>query len=198
MTGFNGAQRPDFAAIAQWVRRDAHVLDLGCGDGTLLKYLQQARGVTGYGVEIDDGNVLACVKNGVHVIQGDLERGLSEFEDGSFDYVVLSQTLQAMRNTERIMREMLRVGRAGIVTFPNFGYWRNRLQVLRGHMPVSENLPFEWFDTPNIHLCTIADFERFCRERGIDIVERTVLTAGRAVTAWPNLLGELAVYHFGG
>jgi methionine biosynthesis protein MetW len=198
MTGFNGAQRPDFAAIAQWVRRDAHVLDLGCGDGTLLKYLQQARGVTGYGVEIDDGNVLACVKNGVHVIQGDLERGLSEFEDGSFDYVVLSQTLQAMRNTERIMREMLRVGRAGIVTFPNFGYWKNRLQVLRGHMPVSENLPFEWFDTPNIHLCTIADFERFCRERGIDIVERTVLTAGRAVTAWPNLLGELAVYHFGG
>lgn len=198
MTGFNGAQRPDFAAIAQWVRRDAHVLDLGCGDGTLLKYLQQARGVTGYGVEIDDGNVLACVKNGVHVIQGDLEHGLSEFEDGSFDYVVLSQTLQAMRNTERIMREMLRVGRAGIVTFPNFGYWRNRLQVLRGHMPVSENLPFEWFDTPNIHLCTIADFERFCRERGIDIVERTVLTAGRAVTAWPNLLGELAVYHFGG
>lgn len=198
MTGFNGAQRPDFAAIAQWVRRDAHVLDLGCGDGTLLKYLQQTRGVTGYGVEIDDGNVLACVKNGVHVIQGDLERGLSEFEDGSFDYVVLSQTLQAMRNTERIMREMLRVGRAGIVTFPNFGYWRNRLQVLRGHMPVSENLPFEWFDTPNIHLCTIADFERFCRERGIDIVERTVLTAGRAVTAWPNLLGELAVYHFGG
>ena len=198
MTGFNGAQRPDFAAIAQWVRRDAHVLDLGCGDGTLLKYLQQARGVTGYGVEIDDGNVLACVKNGVHVIQGDLERGLSEFEDGSFDYVVLSQTLQAMRNTERIMREMLRVGRAGIVTFPNFGYWKNRLQVLRGHMPVSENLPFEWFDTPNIHLCTIADLERFCRERGIDIVERTVLTAGRAVTAWPNLLGELAVYHFGG
>lgn len=198
MTGFNGAQRPDFAAIAQWVRRDAHVLDLGCGDGTLLKYLQQARGVTGYGVEIDDGNVLACVKNDVHVIQGDLERGLSEFEDGSFDYVVLSQTLQAMRNTERIMREMLRVGRAGIVTFPNFGYWRNRLQVLRGHMPVSENLPFEWFDTPNIHLCTIADFERFCHERGIDIVERTVLTAGRAVTAWPNLLGELAVYHFGG
>ena len=198
MTGFNGAQRPDFAAIAQWVRRDAHVLDLGCGDGTLLKYLQQARGVTGYGVEIDDGNVLACVKNGVHVIQGDLERGLSEFEDGSFDYVVLSQTLQAMRNTERIMREMLRVGRAGIVTFPNFGYWKNRLQVLRGHMPVSENLPFEWFDTPNIHLCTSADFERFCRERGIDIVERTVLTAGRAVTAWPNLLGELAVYHFGG
>lgn len=198
MTGINGEQRPDFAAIAQWIRPDAHVLDLGCGDGTLLKYLQQARGVTGYGVEIDDGNVLACVNNGVHVIQGDLERGLSEFVDNSFDYVVLSQTLQAMRNTERIMREMLRVGRAGIVTFPNFGYWKNRLQILRGHMPVSENLPFEWFNTPNIHLCTVADFERFCTERGINIVERTVLTGGKSVTSFPNLLGELAVYHFGG
>ncbi|MDP1536297.1 MAG: methionine biosynthesis protein MetW [Burkholderiales bacterium] len=198
MTGMNGTQRPDFAAIARWIRRDAHVLDLGCGDGTLLSYLQQARGVTGYGVEIDDSNVLACVKNGVHVIQSDLERGLAEFEDHSFDYVVLSQTLQAMRNTERIVREMLRVGRAGIVTFPNFGYWKNRLQVLRGGMPVSANLPFEWFDTPNIHLCTVADFDRFCAERGINIVERTVLTGGKPVTAWANLLGELAVYHFGG
>ncbi len=198
MSGPNGTQRPDFAAIAQSVRRSAHVLDLGCGDGTLLKYLQQTRGVTGYGVEIDDGNILACVKNGVNVIQSDLERGLSGFEDNSFDFVVLSQTLQAMRNTERIMREMLRVGRAGIVTFPNFGYWRNRVQVLRGHMPVSKNLPFEWFDTPNIHLCTVSDFERFCAERGIDIVARTVLTAGRPVTLFPNLLGELAVYHFGG
>ncbi len=198
MTAFNGAQRPDFAAIARWVRQGAHVLDLGCGDGTLLEYLHQARGVTGYGVEIDDGNVLECVKNGVHVIQGDLERGLSEFEDNSFDYVVLSQTLQAMRNTERIMREMLRVGRAGIVTFPNFGYWKNRLQILRGRMPISENLPFEWFDTPNIHLCTVADFEKFCAERGIDIVGRTVLTGGRPVTSLPNLLGELAVYQFGG
>lgn len=198
MTGRAGAQRPDFAAIAQWVRHGAHVLDLGCGDGTLLKYLQQERAVTGYGVEIDDRNVLECVNNGVHVIQSDLERGLSEFDDNSFDFVVLSQTLQAMRNTERIMREMLRVGRAGIVTFPNFGYWKNRLHVLRGRMPVSENLPFEWFDTPNIHLCTIADFERFCAERGIGIIGRTVLTAGRQATAWPNLLGELAVYHFGG
>ncbi|MGA0114883.1 MAG: methionine biosynthesis protein MetW [Burkholderiales bacterium] len=198
MTGRDGAQRPDFAAIAQWVSQGAHVLDLGCGDGTLLKYLQQARAVTGYGVEIDDRNVLECVNNGVHVIQSDLERGLAEFEDNSFDFVVLSQTLQAMRNTERIMREMLRVGRAGIVTFPNFGYWKNRLHVLRGRMPVSENLPFEWFDTPNIHLCTIADFERFCAERGIRIIGRTVLTGSRPAPAWPNLLGELAVYHFGG
>ena len=198
MTGANGSQRPDFAAIAQCIPRAAHVLDLGCGDGTLLKYLQQSRGVTGYGVEIDDARVLACVNNGVHVIQGDLERGLAEFADGSFDFVVLSQTLQAMRNTERIVREMLRVGRAGIVTFPNFGHWKNRLQILRGRMPVSDRLPFEWFDTPNIHLCTIADFERFCAERGIRIVSRAVLSNGQPVRALPNLLGELAVYHFSG
>lgn len=198
MTGANGSQRPDFAAIAQCIPRAAHVLDLGCGDGTLLKYLQQSRGVTGYGVEIDDGNVLACVNNGVNVIQGDLEHGLAEFADGSFDFVVLSQTLQAMRNTERIVREMLRVGRAGIVTFPNFGHWKNRLQILRGRMPVSDKLPFEWFDTPNIHLCTIADFERFCGERGIRIVSRAVLSGGRPVQRLPNLLGELAVYHFSG
>jgi len=189
-------QRSDFAAIAQWVQRGAHVLDLGCGDGTLLRYLQQTRGVTGYGVEIDDRNILECVNNGVNVIQGDLEQGLSEFEENSFDFVILSQTLQAMRNTERIMREMLRVGRAGIVTFPNFGHWKNRLHVLRGRMPVSNSLPFEWFDTPNIHLCTIADFERFCASRGIGVVGRTVLSGGKPVTAWPNLLGELAVYYF--
>ena len=153
--------------------------------------------ITGYGVEIDDVSILACVKNGVNVVQSDLERGLSGFEDNSFDYVVLSQTLQAMKNSEIIMREMLRVGREGIVTFPNFGYWKNRVEVLKGRMPVSENLPYEWFDTPNVHLCTIADFERFCDERRIRIVERKVLTHGRPVTVLPNLLGALAVYHFG-
>ena len=191
------AQRPDFAAIAGWVRMGSSVLDLGCGDGSLLRYLQDSRRVTGYGMEIDDDSILACVKNGVSVIQGDLERGLSGFEDRSFDYVILSQTLQAMKNSERVMREMLRVGREGIVTFPNFGYWKNRLQIATGHMPVSDNLPYQWFDTPNVHLCTIADFERFCRERGIRIVERTVLTRGRTIGSWPNLLGALAVYHFG-
>ena len=191
------AQRPDFAAIAGWVRMGSSVLDLGCGDGSLLRYLQDGRRVTGYGMEIDDDSILACVKNGVNVIQGDLERGLSGFEDRSFDYVILSQTLQAMKNSERVMKEMLRVGREGIVTFPNFGYWKNRLQIAAGHMPVSDNLPYQWFDTPNVHLCTIADFERFCLERGIRIVERKVLTRGRTVGAWPNLLGALAVYHFG-
>jgi methionine biosynthesis protein MetW len=192
-----GRQRPDFAAIAGWIAKGSSVLDLGCADGTLQRYLKQTRNITGYGVEIDDDSILACVKNGVNVVQSDLERGLSGFENDSFDYVVLSQTLQAMKNSEVIMREMLRVGREGIVTFPNFGYWKNRVEVLKGRMPVSDNLPFEWFDTPNVHLCAIADFERFCEERDIRIVERKVLTNGRPVTVMPNLLGALAVYHFG-
>ena len=189
-------QRPDFAAIAGWVGMGSSVLDLGCGDGSLLRYLKESRRVTGYGVEIDDDRVLACVKSGVNVIQGDLERGLSEFESRSFDYVVLSQTLQAVRNSERIVDDMLRVGRAGIVTFPNFGYWRNRLQVIGGHMPVSDNLPYEWHETPNIHLCTITDFEDFCAGHGVRIMERKVLTGGRPVRVLPNLLGSLAVYRF--
>jgi methionine biosynthesis protein MetW len=198
MRNGNGAitLRPDFAAIAGWVSMGSRVLDLGCGDGSLLQYLGDSRRITGYGVEIDDNRVLACVKNGVNVVQGDLERGLSEFENGSFDYVILSQTLQAVRNSERIIADMLRVAREGIVTFPNFGYWKNRLQVLGGRMPVSDNLPYEWHDTPNVHLCTIADFERFCAEFGVHILERKVLTNGHPVGVLPNLLGALAVYRF--
>jgi methionine biosynthesis protein MetW len=189
--------RADFAAIAQWVTPDTRVLDLGCGDGSLFKYLQRERNISGYGVEIDDENVLACVQNGVNVVQRNLELGLQEFDDQSFDYVILSQTLQAMRHGELVIREMLRVGREGIVTFPNFGYWRNRLQIMAGRMPVSDALPYQWFDTPNIHLCTLEDFEHFCAERGIRILERKVLTKGAAVSALPNLLGALAIYHFG-
>jgi methionine biosynthesis protein MetW len=192
----NGMQRPDFAAIADWVRPGARVLDLGCGDGTLLRYLWRERNASGYGVEIDDAGVLACVKNGVNVIQSDLESGLSDFEDRAFDYVILSQTLQAVRHSERIVHEMLRVGREGIVTFPNFGYWKNRLQVLGGKMPVSDDLPFQWHNTPNIHLCTITDFEDFCGARGVRILQRTVITNGSAVSILPNLLGALAVYRF--
>jgi len=197
MRNGSGIQRADFAAIAGWISMNSSVLDLGCGDGSLLKYLRETRCVGGYGVEIDDGGVLACVKNGVNVIQSDLEHELSEFADHSFDYVILSQTLQAVRQSERIIREMLRVGREGIVTFPNFAYWKNRLQVAGGHMPVSDNIPYEWFETPNIHLCSIDDFERFCASHGVKILERKVLTDDQPVTWWPNLRGALAVYHFG-
>jgi len=192
----NGFKRADFDAIAESIRPGSRVLDLGCGDGVLLKYLKGARDVSGCGVEIDDANVLGCVTNGVNVIQSDLERGLSEFESNSFDYVVLSLTLQAIMDGERIINDMLRVGREGIVTFPNFGHWKNRLQVLGGHMPVSDNLPFQWHDTPNVHLCTLSDFEYFCAGHGVRIMERKVLTGGRPVSVLPNLLGSIAVYRF--
>jgi methionine biosynthesis protein MetW len=186
--------RPDFDAIADWVKPGARVLDLGCGDGSLLRFLRETREATGYGIEIDDVKVLASARNGVNVIQLDLESGLSGFDSGSFDYVVLSQTLQAVRHTERIIKEMLRVGREGIVAFPNFGYWRHRVQILAGRMPVSKNLPYQWYDTPNVHLFTIRDFERFCATHGVRILERKVISEGRAVSSLPNLLGSLAVY----
>lgn len=189
-------RRADFEAIGLWVRPGAHVLDLGCGDGSLLRYLKHARGVSGYGIEIDDAKVVACVRNGVSVLQADLESGLSGFESNQFDYVILSLTLQAVRHTERIVREMLRVGREGIVTFPNFGYWRHRLQVLMGRMPVSRELPYQWYDTPNIHLFTLDDFEDFCAGHGIRILGRRVLEDGHEVTLLPNLRGALAVYRF--
>ncbi|TXF12676.1 methionine biosynthesis protein MetW [Pelomicrobium methylotrophicum] len=188
------AARPDFQAIARWIRPGAQVLDLGCGDGSLLRYLRETRNAHGYGVEINDEGVLACVKNRVNVIQADLESGLSGFESGSFDYVILSQTLQAMRHTERIVREMLRVGREAIVSFPNFGYWRHRVQLLMGRMPVSRSLPYQWFNTPNVHLCTLKDFETFCEQHGVRILERMVLGNGTTVTWFPNLLGSIAVY----
>jgi methionine biosynthesis protein MetW len=186
--------RSDFNVIARWIPQNARVLDLGCGDGSLLQFLTQTRGVHGYGVEISPENIVACVRNGVNVIQDDLETGLAEIETDSFDFVILSQTLQAMRHTEAIVDEMLRVGRQAIVTFPNFGYWRNRMAVARGNMPVSENLPYEWYDTPNVHLCTIDDFERFCAKRNVHICERVVLNDGSEVGMLPNLLGQLAVY----
>ena len=188
------AARPDLAAIAQWVAPGARVLDLGCGDGALLRYLWQARQAPGYGVEIEDDSVIACVANDVNVIQADLEGGLSLFSDGSFDCVILSQTLQAMRHQEAILREMLRVGREAIVSFPNFGHWSARLQVALGRMPVSETLPYEWYETPNLHHCTVTDFEDLCRKISIRISERLVLHEGRPVTVMPNLLGSLAVY----
>ena len=190
------AARPDFAAIAAWIPQGASVLDLGCGDGSLLRYLKEMRQVRGYGVEISDANIVACIKNGVNAIQGDLDTGLSGFETAAFDFVILSQTLQAIRHTEALLREMLRVGREGIVSFPNFGYWKNRLHILRGNMPVSEALPYQWYDTPNVHLCTLRDFEAFCAAHRIEILGRHVMTGGGEVSVLPNLLGSMAAYRF--
>lgn len=190
------AERPDFAAIAAWIPRGASVLDLGCGDGSLLRYLKETRAVCGYGVEINDLGIVSCIENGVNVIQDDLESGLKDFEDGSFDFVILSQTLQATRHTEALIREMLRVGREGIVSFPNFGYWKNRLHVLRGNMPVSSELPYHWYDTPNVHLCTLHDFESFCRTHNVTVLERRVMTGRHEANLLPNLFGSTAVYRF--
>ena len=188
--------RPDFAAIAAWIPEGASVLDLGCGDGSLLRYLKETRSAHGYGVEISDIDIVSCIENGVNVIQDDLESGLADFEDGSFDFVILSQTLQATRHTEALIREMLRVGREGIVSFPNFGYWKNRLSVLSGNMPVSRELPYQWYDTPNVHLCTLHDFENFCRDLDVAVLERRVMTGKREASLLPNLLGSTAVYRF--
>lgn len=186
--------RQDFAIIAGWVGFGSKILDLGCGDGELLTYLRGSLETKGYGVEKDDANWLAAMQNGNNVIQMDLEDGLSGFEDQSFDTVILSQTLQAMHHTEEIVKEMLRVGREVIVTFPNFGYWRNRAQILNGAMPVSKTLPYQWFDTPNVHLCTIKDFDEFCKNHQISVIERKVITDGNEVSFMPNLLGNLAMY----
>lgn len=186
--------RQDFAIISNWVGFSSKVLDLGCGDGELLEFLRLSLEVQGYGVEKDDANWLACMENGSNVIQMDLEDGLSGFEDQSFDTVILSQTLQAMHHTEEIVREMLRVGREVIVTFPNFGYWRNRWQIANGRMPVSKTLPYQWYDTPNVHLCTINDFDKFCKNHKISILERCVITNSQTVHFMPNLLGNLAMY----
>ena len=189
-------QRYDYDLIASWIPERSRVLDLGCGDGVLMAGLAATNAAVGYGIEIDDGNVLASVKNGVNVLQTDIESGLANFEDGSFDFVILSQTLQAMRNAESVLNEMLRVGREGIVTFPNFGYWRHRLDILRGRMPESKALPYKWYDTPNIHLCTVKDFEDLCVTVGAEILDERVLHEGRTVSFLPNLLGSLGVFRF--
>jgi len=195
------ALRADFEIISEWIAPGSRVLDLGCGDGTLLAYLNATRGVSSYGLEIDGDNIAKCITAGVNVIQTDLDAGLSDFDADSFDYVILSQTLQAVYYPDRLLDEMLRVGREGIVTFPNFGYWQNRVQIaLGGHMPVSRNLPNDWYNTPNIHLCTLRDFERLCAKNGISILQRTVVDhahrAGLGMRLFPNLLGEIALYRF--
>lgn len=190
--------RDDLQLIYDWIPQNAHVLDLGCGDGELLGALMRHKHCTGYGIEIDPDSVQAALARGVNVIQADLEQGLQAFGDGSFDVIVLSQTIQAMQNVETILRDLTRVAKEAIVTFPNFGYWRNRFQVaFGGHMPVSERMPYDWYDTPNIHWCTLSDFDRLCAKNRIRVLERAVMASGRRVSCLPNLLGSLAFYRVG-
>ena len=190
--------RDDLQLIYDWIPQNAHVLDLGCGDGELLGALMRHKHCTGYGIEIDPGSVQAALTRGVNVIQADLERGLAAFADHSFDVIVLSQTIQAMQNTETILRDLTRIARQAIVSFPNFGYWKNRLQIaLSGHMPVSERMPYQWYNTPNIHWCTLQDFDRLCAQNQIRVLERAVMTGGQRIRHFPNLLGSLAFYRVG-
>ena len=195
------ALRADLAAVVDWIRPGSRVLDLGCGDGALMKFLAEQKSVSGYGLELDDAYIAACIRNGVSVIQTNLDEGLAEFDDDSFDFVVLSLTLQAMRFPDRLLQEMLRVGTAGIVTFPNFGHWRARYEIaVRGRMPLSRALPNQWYNTPNIHLCTVRDFERLCAQLNIDILERRAVNHAHQTSPglrlFPNLLGEIALYRF--
>lgn len=190
--------RPDLALICDWIAPGSRILDLGCGDGTLLAHLAATQAVRGYGLEIDDANVAACLAAGVNVIQGDIDDGLTDFADGSFDYVVMTQALQALVRPDKVLAEMLRVGREAIVTFPNFGHWRVRMALLRGHMPRTPALPAQWYDTDNIHLCTLADFEALCAASGWQVLERALLDRthrdGLSIRTLPNLFCELALY----
>ena len=182
--------------IAKLVPPGSRVLDLGCGNGALLAHLRDARQCTGYGIELDDAKVMQCVQRGVNVIQRNLEEGLSLFEDNSFDVVLQLDTLQHLRNTVDMLRETARVGKQGIVSFPNFAHWPHRLSVLRGRMPVTRSLPYQWYDTPNIRVATFADFEVLARRNGLRIVESFGMHEGEAVRTWPNLLASSAVFQF--
>lgn len=192
--------REDLNIIQQWVKPNSQVLDLGCGDGTLLKFLRDGKNVRGYGLEIDPQKITACISKGVSVIEQNLDKGLSNFADSSVDTVIMTQALQVVKRPDLLLDEMLRVGQEAIVTFPNFGYWRPRFYLFfKGRMPMSETLPYNWYDTPNIHLCTFRDFEVLCREKGIRILKKTVVDGEHkqhwAMNIWPSLLGEFAIYH---
>ncbi|MCB1911344.1 MAG: methionine biosynthesis protein MetW [Zoogloeaceae bacterium] len=190
-------QRYDYEVIASWIQPGERVLDLGCGDGGLLKYLQQVRQVRGYGVEKETERVMAAIGNGINVLQLDLEQGLAGIEDDSFDHVIMSLSLQAMHNTQRILAEMLRVGHEAVVSFPNFGYWRHRQSILNGRMPVSESLPHQWFNTPNVRFFTIADFEALCEQEGVVIHEQLALDDGKVILDEPNFMASMAAYRLG-
>ena len=190
------SERKDLELIAELVPPGSRVLDLGCGKGELLAHLRDRRHCSGYGIEIDDANVLACHRRGVNVIQLNLEEGLALFEDKSFDVVLQLDTLQHLRNTEKMLSETARVGRIGIVSFPNFAHWPNRLHVIGGRMPVTRVLPYEWYDTPNIRVGTYADFEVLARRDGLRILDSFGIQNGAVVRRWPNLLASVAVFKF--
>lgn len=192
--------RPDLEIIQQWIEPNSRVLDLGCGDGSLLHFLNETKNVQSIGLEIDAANIEQCIHNGVNVIEQNLDNGLDNFQSDSFDTVLLTQTLQALSNPQQLVREMLRIGKNGIVTFPNFGNWKSRLYLAsRGRMPVSKFMPHQWYDTPNIHFCTVKDFDALCQEMNIRVLTRTVVDSQHqgswAMKSWPNLLGEIAIYH---
>jgi len=192
--------RADYEIIQRWIAPDSRVLDLGCGDGQLLEYLKKEKNISDIGLEINQGDIETCIGKGLNVLQQDLNKGLKNFESESFDTVLLTQTLQAVSYPDILIDEMLRIGKNCIVTFPNFGNWRSRMHlIIKGRMPVSRFMPYQWYDTPNIHFCTVKDFDVLCQQKNIKVLSRTVVDHSHKdrwfINTWPNLLGEVAIYH---
>ncbi|MFT6153645.1 MAG: methionine biosynthesis protein MetW [Bermanella sp.] len=191
--------RSDLKIIQNWVKPSSRVIDLGCGEGELLSYLKNAKQCKGYGLEINSDSILSCVEKGLNVIEHNLNDGLKHFKNGAMDTVIMTQALQAVSRPDELLDDMLRVGKEAIITFPNFGYWRTRFYLMtKGKMPMSKTLPFNWYDTPNIHMCTFRDFEKLCCEKNLTILNRTVVDKNHkkslAIRIWPNMLGEFAIY----